>query len=312
MDYDVDAVAELLSMALTPVSATMSMLLGTSVHITMPEVARLKRRSPEGIVPCPAVGAGVSMSRDGISCRQLFLMDEQLVSLIANTIMGNSLNDRPVVLDEITLSTVREVMNQCIHSAEETCSEFLGKKLELSLMGIGAIHSYTELKNRMEALDPDGCMVMKSRIKVDGIYDGDIYGLLSDQLFHVVGLDRESKELSPLLPENRRLKTIALKSIRFPELKVTQEDYAVDTIDESRASIMDVAMDVSVEIGSAVCTVRDILNLEEGRVIVLNKQAGAPVNLVVNGQHIGKGDMLVLEDHFAARITEIVDKKEFT
>ncbi|MFR6327902.1 MAG: FliM/FliN family flagellar motor switch protein [Eisenbergiella sp.] len=55
---------------------------------------------------------------------------------------------------------------------------------------------------------------------------------------------------------------------------------------------------------------RDILELKPGQMIVLDKQAGAPADVVVKDRLIGKGDVLVSSDNFAVRITEIVNKAE--
>ena len=54
---------------------------------------------------------------------------------------------------------------------------------------------------------------------------------------------------------------------------------------------------------------KDILNLEEGRVLMLDKQAGSPADIVVNGELIAKGDIVVMGEQFATRITEIVNRK---
>ena len=84
----------------------------------------------------------------------------------------------------------------------------------------------------------------------------------------------------------------------------------VDEIGEDRGRIRDMSLDVSVRIGETVCKVRDILELKPGQMIVLDKQAGAPADVVVKDRLIGKGDVLVSSDNFAVRITEIVNKAE--
>ena len=58
------------------------------------------------------------------------------------------------------------------------------------------------------------------------------------------------------------------------------------------------------------CSVKDVLALKEGQVLVLDKQAGSPADVVVNGELIGKGDVLVTGEHFGTRIIEIVGKRE--
>jgi flagellar motor switch protein FliN/FliY len=65
-------------------------------------------------------------------------------------------------------------------------------------------------------------------------------------------------------------------------------------------------MTVSVEIGSAKRKVRDILDFNQGTVLELDSIADEPVDIIVNGQLIARGDVVVLEDNFAVKITEIV------
>lgn len=73
--------------------------------------------------------------------------------------------------------------------------------------------------------------------------------------------------------------------------------------------LMGVPLEISVEIGSAKRKVKDILEFTQGTIIELERQAGAPVDVVVNGNLIARGDVVVIDDNFAVRITEIVKSK---
>jgi flagellar motor switch protein FliN/FliY len=70
--------------------------------------------------------------------------------------------------------------------------------------------------------------------------------------------------------------------------------------------LMNVPLDVTIEIGQARRKIKDILAFSQGTVIELEKQAGAPVDIVVNGQLIAHGDVVVIDDNFGVRITEIL------
>jgi flagellar motor switch protein FliN/FliY len=74
--------------------------------------------------------------------------------------------------------------------------------------------------------------------------------------------------------------------------------------------IMSVPLQVSVEIGRTKKQVRDILSLSQGSLVVLDKLAGEQVDVFVNGQHVAKGDVVVVDDNFGVRITEIVKDPE--
>mgnify|MGYP004648857457 CR=1 FL=1 len=73
--------------------------------------------------------------------------------------------------------------------------------------------------------------------------------------------------------------------------------------------LMGVPLNVSVEIGSTTKKVKEILEFSQGTIIELERQAGAPVDIIVNGNLIAKGDVVVIDDNFAVRITEIIKSK---
>jgi flagellar motor switch protein FliN/FliY len=74
--------------------------------------------------------------------------------------------------------------------------------------------------------------------------------------------------------------------------------------------ILDVELDVSVELGRKIMLVDEILRLGKGAVIELNKLAGEPVDILVNGKKLAEGEVVVIEDHFGVRLTHLVDAKE--
>lgn len=74
--------------------------------------------------------------------------------------------------------------------------------------------------------------------------------------------------------------------------------------------IMRVPLQISVEIGRTKKLVKDILEFNHGTLVVLDKLAGEPVDLYVNGQCIAKGDVVVVDDSFGVKITEIIKKSD--
>ena len=74
--------------------------------------------------------------------------------------------------------------------------------------------------------------------------------------------------------------------------------------------LMGVSLDVTVEIGSAKRKIKEVIEFGQGTVIELNKQAGAPVDIVVNGRLLARGDVVVIDDNFGVRITEIIGTRE--
>ncbi len=87
-------------------------------------------------------------------------------------------------------------------------------------------------------------------------------------------------------------------------------DYGLPTDQSDNLKLlMGVPLEISVEIGTAKRKVKDILEFTQGTIIELERQAGAPVDIVVNGNLIARGDVVVIDDNFAVRITEIVKSK---
>ena len=68
-------------------------------------------------------------------------------------------------------------------------------------------------------------------------------------------------------------------------------------------------MRVTVELGRASLTVEDVLGLGPGSVVELNKLAGEPVDVMVNDQLIARGEVVVVDENFGVRVTEIVSPR---
>ncbi len=73
--------------------------------------------------------------------------------------------------------------------------------------------------------------------------------------------------------------------------------------------LLDVSMEVTVELGRSTKTVQEILSLGEGSIIELDKLAGEAVDLLVNNKPIAKGEVVVIDENFGVRVTEIVSPK---
>lgn len=74
--------------------------------------------------------------------------------------------------------------------------------------------------------------------------------------------------------------------------------------------LMDVTMEVSAELGRAKRQIKDILGMGEGTIIQLDKLAGEPVDILVNGKLIAKGEVVVIDENFGVRVTEIVTSQD--
>lgn len=70
--------------------------------------------------------------------------------------------------------------------------------------------------------------------------------------------------------------------------------------------IMDVPLEVTVELGRTSKSIQEILDFSPGTIIELNKIAGEPIDILVNGKYVAKGEVVVIEENFGVRITDII------
>lgn len=83
-------------------------------------------------------------------------------------------------------------------------------------------------------------------------------------------------------------------------------DLASITQKENIGLIMDVPLEVTVELGRTHKSIADILEFAPGTIVELNKIAGEPVDVLVNGKYVAKGEVVVIEESFGVRITEVI------
>ena len=85
--------------------------------------------------------------------------------------------------------------------------------------------------------------------------------------------------------------------------------------DKARADVnldlvLDIPVDVSLRVGSTDISIRDLVSLVEGSVIALDQDAGEPMDVLVNGTLIAHGEIVVVDDRFGVRLTDVVSPTE--
>jgi flagellar motor switch protein FliN/FliY len=99
---------------------------------------------------------------------------------------------------------------------------------------------------------------------------------------------------------------VAVKSASFAPLSMPAGLEGISGLD----LIMDVPLRVTVELGRTRMQIRDVLDLGKGSVVELDKLAGEPVDMLVNGKLIAKGEVVVIDENFGIRVTDIVSPIE--
>lgn len=124
------------------------------------------------------------------------------------------------------------------------------------------------------------------------------------------GLDSVVDNISPLRPAATygagARDDVDVHPVRFPPLG---EASALAAERRSLDLIMDVSMRVTVELGRSTLTVEEVLSLGPGSIVELNKLAGEPVDVLVNEQLVARGEVVVVDENFGVRVTEIVSPR---
>lgn len=95
-------------------------------------------------------------------------------------------------------------------------------------------------------------------------------------------------------------------NIQPAQFQTFQGDYSNIPGAENISIIKDVPLEVTVELGRTVKAIADILDFAPGTIIELDKLAGEPVDVLVNGKYVAKGEVVVVEESFGVRVTEII------
>jgi flagellar motor switch protein FliN/FliY len=99
---------------------------------------------------------------------------------------------------------------------------------------------------------------------------------------------------------------VVARSAEFAELHAAPAGSAVSSLN----SLLDVTVEVTAELGRTTISIEDVLKLNAGSVLELNRLVSEPVDLMVQGVLLARGEVVVVEDRFAIRIKEIPDAKK--
>lgn len=92
--------------------------------------------------------------------------------------------------------------------------------------------------------------------------------------------------------------------------KSEEERTALEAISQEVYQYLDIPLTVSSELGRVKITVREVLNLQEGSVIPLDKLVGEPIEVYVNDLLTARGEVVVVNERFGIRVTDVIDPME--
>lgn len=113
-------------------------------------------------------------------------------------------------------------------------------------------------------------------------------------------------------PQMNQFQTNGQQADQFRNIEVQQaqfQNFDMNSLYQQKDNIdliMDVALEVTVELGRTHKSIKDILEFTPGTIIELNKLSGEPIDILVNGKILAKGEVVVIDENFGIRITEII------
>ena len=347
-DLERDALGEIGNISMGGAATTLSVLLGRKVSITTPTVSVSNLRTLKEKYPVPFLVVEVGYSI-GIEGNNVLCIQAKDAAIIADLMMGNDGTNPDQELSELHMSAVSECMNQMMGSVATSLSSMFSKKVDITPPVVTLVDLGTEevVSKLLDKVDP--IIQASFRMEVDGLIDSEIMQLLPvdvakdmvDALMNQsADIDNEEEAIvaaaappppaaapapapAPAAPpaaaaasanygygappmQPHVASNVPVQSAQFTPLSTTP----VQVNDANIGLILDVPLQVNVELGRTKKSIKDILDLTKGSIVELDKLAGEPVDIMVNGKYLAKGEVVVIDENFGVRITEIVSPLE--
>ena len=111
-------------------------------------------------------------------------------------------------------------------------------------------------------------------------------------------------------PESGNEESAAGGEYKPEELESGQANAGGKGADVNLDLVLNVPVDVSLRVGSTSISIRDLVSLVEGSVITLDQDAGEPMDVLVNGTLVAHGEIVVVDDRYGVRLTDVVSPAE--
>ncbi|MBU3105527.1 flagellar motor switch phosphatase FliY [Clostridium gasigenes] len=332
-DIEKDLLGEIGNISMGSASTALYQLVNQQVNITTPVVSITTLRDIKKEFEYPNIILDVEYT-EGIVGRNILIMKVADAGVIANLMMGGDGNVQSAELSEIEISAVQEAMNQMIGSSATSMATMFARIVNISPPNSKIWSEISETIS--DTLDEDEQIVrVKFNITIGTLVDSEIMQILpietAKKIVSIMMGEEKNEEPvveKPVVEVNNykvEEKTISYESQaevqREPERAPQREVKAVEVheakfgqLTPSRIGephknidlILDVPLNISVVLGRTKKSVKDILNLSTGSLIELDKLAEEPVEILVNGKKIAYGEVVVVDENFGVRITNIV------
>ena len=314
---EADTISEIGNISMGAAATALATLLDKRVNITTPRVTLTTMRQVKEQFPIPCVTVNVEYLQ-GLSGGNALIIRERDAALIAAAMMGQ--DDVPQeTLDEIMLSAISEAMNQMMGSSATALSELFFRTVDISppeaeccdLSAEGAI----DIVGRDEPL-----VQVSFRMEVDGLIDSEMIQLIPldfaremiKELLDTFGGtspgDNESgigftePDVEPVIPEPEMLEV--LTDVPQPVWEAEQPPKAEGTV--PLELLRDIPVSVTGLLGRRTISIKELMNIAAGSVVELDCPADEPIEILANGKLVGRGEVVLHNDRFGIKITEMI------
>lgn len=284
-------------------ATALSTILNKQVTIAEPEVNEI---SPQKVTDGIS-GAAIVVEAEysgGIKGPTYVIFLKEHGAMIADLMMGGDGTSPPEDINDLYLGALGEAVGQMTESAAASLSSSLGKTVTVSAPKIKVI----DFKKGI----PKDLPIFKENKVVEVDYNLTLGDLSQGKLIQLLPLNIAKPIVNTVMGEAPAAKEPSsafapgVHPVQFARLAPTE----TTQLPANLKLLMDVPMNVSVEIGRKKLTLKGILDLGTGSVVELDKMAKEPVDILVNGKLIAKGGVVVIDDNFGIRITEIITPEE--
>lgn len=310
-ESDKDVIGEVGNITMSTAATTLSSLINRRVSITTPRVRYIHFKEIIAECEIPKVVTRIEF-KEGLMGSNLLMVDVKDAAIIADLMMGGDGTNGSENLTEFELSAVSEAMNQMIGSASTSMAQMLGRNIDILPPEVSVWSNKETIEYRQFITEDYICMI-SFRLSVEGLIESEIMQIYTlDTVQKIVGVmmrDSEKKlpviELEEVEPPRRQPEMQVQKPV-FPPLEESSGAHQKRNLD----LIMDVPLEFSVVLGKTKKTIQDILALGAGSVVELNKLADEPLEVYVNGKLIAHGEVVVINENFGIRMTQILSKEQ--
>ena len=310
-ESDKDVIGEVGNITMSTAATTLSSLINRRVSITTPRVHYMSFKEIIEGCEIPKVVTRIEFN-EGLLGNNLLMVNMKDSAIIADLMMGGDGTKGNEELTEFELSAVSEAMNQMIGSASTSMAQMLGKSIDILPPEV-SVWNNKETIDYKSYIKEDYICKISFRLSVEGLIESEIMQIYTlDTVKEIVGImmGDATKTLPVIEPEVIEIPR------KQPEMQVQKPVFAPleDTsgVNQKRNLdlIMDVPLEFSVVLGKTKKTIQDILALGAGSVVELNKLADEPLEVYVNGKLIAHGEVVVINENFGIRMTQILSKEQ--